>query len=89
MPANPPFEGEGSFAGRRSAAETYYELEMMAVEANWGRGPFVYGEERDLFRCPDAVLAFSRENVNVGTLVASGHWEGPTPEEAARLSGGG
>jgi len=35
------------------------------------------------------VFALGHENINVGTLVARGDWEGPTPEVTARLSGGG
>lgn len=56
------------------------------MEADWGRGPWVYHEAEDAFRYPDGAFAFSREEIVVETLVDRGDWEGPPPEEVERGS---
>ena len=69
---------------RKGAAVIHYDWEMMALAADWGRGPWSYREDEDAFFYPDGAFAFSKTEIAVGTLVERGDWEGPTPEEVER-----
>ena len=57
--------------GRRRAAESLYELEMLLREESLS--DFVYDEEKDLFRFKDGRFAFSRRYADFKLLEDRGY----------------
>ena len=59
--------------GRRRAAESLYELDMLLREE--GLSDFVYDEGKDLFRFKDGRFAFSRRYADFKLLEERGYYE--------------
>ena len=53
---------------RRISTRTLYDFEVECRRQGWGDPPFVYDEEKDLFRFRDGRFAFSREHADWALL---------------------
>jgi hypothetical protein len=49
---------------RRPVAQIFYDFEAEYRRQGWGDFPFVYDEEKDLFRSTDGRFAFSHEHAD-------------------------